>query len=192
MKSTLLHLIVWLLICAATLAGYGYWYHMVASESTTVADLQNQITAKAEASTRVAAARAALADIAGDESLVQSYFVADTAVVPFIDDLESRATAQSADMKVLSVSTSGTAKQSSLVLLLTLSIDGTFDAVMRTIGSVEYSPYDLSLSKLAVTKSGKNAWHADLQLTIGSVSGSQATSTSPTASPTVSSPKTTP
>jgi hypothetical protein len=177
MKSPYLHLIIWLSICAATLVGYGFWYNTVTGESATVADLQSQIDTKTETSTRVAAARSALAEISGDESLVQSYFVPDTGVVPFIDDLESRAQVQTATMKVLSVSTGGTAKQSNLTLLFTISIDGTFDAVMRTVGSVEYAPYDLSVSKLSVSKEGKNAWHADLELIIGSVSGTQASST---------------
>ncbi len=190
MKSPTFHLIVWLLICGATFVGYGFWYAAVTHESVVVADVQNQINTKTQTATRIAAARTALAEISGDESLVQSYFVPETGVVSFIDMLESLASAQKADLKVLSVSTGGTAQLSNLTLLLTVSIDGTFDAVMRTIGAIEYTPYDLSLSALSVTKDAKNVWHADMGLVVGSVPASQATST-PAISP-VSTATTTP
>ncbi len=178
MKSPFLHLIIWLSVCAATFVGYGFWYAAVAHKSMAVADLQNQINMKTETSIRVAAARTALAEIAGDESVVQSYFVPETGVVSFIDDLQARARAQTAVMKVLSVSTGGTAKQSNLTLLLAISINGTFDAVMRTVGAVEYAPYDLSISGLSLGEDGKNTWHADLGLVVGSVpTMAEATST---------------
>jgi hypothetical protein len=177
MKSPYLHLIIWLAICGATFVGYGFWYTAVANKSSAVANLQNQIDTQTQTSARVAAARTALADISGDESLVQNYFVAETGVVPFIDTLQSLAQAQTATLKVLSVSTDGSAAQSNLVLLLTISIDGTFDSVMRSVGAVEYAPYDITVSQLSVTKDDKNAWHADLELIVGSVPVSQASST---------------
>jgi hypothetical protein len=179
MKSPYLHLIIWLVICVATFVGYALWYNAVADKSTAVAALQNQIDVKTETSARVAAARSALAEISGDESLVQSYFVPETGVVSFIDGLEALAKAQNADMKVLSVSTDGTAAQSNLALLFTISIDGTFDSVMRTIGAIEYAPYDISVSKLSLNQAAKDAWHADMELTIGSVPQSSASTTTP-------------
>ena len=178
MKSPFFHLIFWLVIAVATGAGYWFWYNTVSNESVAVADLQNQINTKTEASVRVAAARTALAEISGDESLVQSYFVPQNGVVSFIDMLEGLAAAQNANMKVLSVSTGGTANQPTL--LLTIGIDGTFDSVMRTVGAVEYAPYDVTVSKFAVSQTAKNAWHADLELIVGSVPSSAATSTAPT------------
>jgi len=178
MKSSLLHLVVWLIIAAAALAGYGLWYASVAEKSVAVADLQSQIDAKTETASRITAARTALAEIATDESIVQSYFVQETGVVSFINDLETRARAQTAAMKVLSVSTGGTKKQSTLVLSLT--IDGTFDAVMRTVGAIEYAPYNLSVSKFSLGKTEKDVWHASMEIIVGSVPVSTATSTSKT------------
>ena len=173
MRYAFLHLTLWLLLCIAALAGYKYWYTLIADKSTTVADLQNQIDTKAEASDRTSSARTILAEIAGDESVVQSYFVPETSIVSFIGDLEARARAQAATMKVTSVSTGGTAARPTLVLSLTL--DGTFDATMRTLGAIEYAPYDISISKLSLAQSGKNIWHADLGLVVGSVPATAAT-----------------
>lgn len=175
MKSAPLHVIIWILVCVVALVGQGFWYDIIVNKSATVADLQNQIDTKTETSNRIASARTALAEIAGDESIVQSYFVPETGVVPFIDDLEARARGQKADMKVLSVSTGGT--KSTLVLSLTIS--GTFDAVVRTVGTIEYAPYGLSISKLSLGKNEKNIWHADMELVVGSIPASSAITTTP-------------
>jgi hypothetical protein len=177
MKSPLFHLIAWLLICSAAIGGYAYWYSFVTNQSTLVSDLENRIRTKTETSIKVAAARAALAEIAADESVVQGYFIPEDGVVTLIDDLQKRARAQSAQMKVLSVSTDGSAAQSTLVLLLSINVTGTFDAVMRTVGSLEYAPYDLSVVKLSLGKDDKSSWHADLQITIGSVAAQSAATT---------------
>jgi len=174
MKS-FFHLTLWSLIAAATMAGYGYWYARIADKSAIVAELQAQIDSKSEAASRIASARATLSEISKDEAVVQSYFVPETAVVPFINDLEARARMQKAALKVLSVSTSGTPAQPTLTLALAL--DGSFDAVMRTLGAIEYAPYYLSITKVSLIENGEGVWHADLEMIVGSVSSRVATST---------------
>ncbi|MDO8593646.1 MAG: hypothetical protein Q7R59_01990 [bacterium] len=175
MKSSLLHFGIWITVCIAAIAGQGFWYAVIANKSVAIADLQNQIDTKIETADRIASARSALAEIAGDESAVQSYFVPETGVVSFINNLEMLARGQTAVLKVLSVSIGGADTQPTLVF--SLSVSGTFDAVMRTIGAIEYAPYNLSISKLALGEDGKNSWHADAELTVGSVSASAAMST---------------
>jgi hypothetical protein len=175
MKSPLFHLLLWLLVFAGVLAGYGYWHSVLTGKSGEVANLENQITTKTQNSARAAAARNALADIKGEEDLVRGYFVPEADIVPFIDNLQTRAHAQTAEMKVLSVSTSGTDKPDNVSLRLVVTIDGTFDAVMRTVGSVEFAPYDISISKFAIHKTAKSAWHADLELVVGSVAADTVT-----------------
>lgn len=168
MKSSFFHLIVWALIAAATMAGYGYWYALIAEKSAAVADLQSQIDSKTETAGRIASARATLSEISKDEAVVQSYFVPETAVVPFINDLETRAQLQKAVLKVLSVSTGGTAAHPTLTL--SLALDGSFDAIMRALGAIEYAPYYLSIAKVSLIENGTNIWHADLEMVVGSVS----------------------
>lgn len=84
-------------------------------------------------------------------------------------------------MSVLSVSTSGTVAQPTLAF--TLTVKGTFDAVMRTVGSIEYAPYDLSITALTIAQDDKNSWHADLKLSVGSVSAARAATSTPKVSP---------
>lgn len=159
--------LITLAIGAAALVGYGFWYAAVSAKSADVAAVQNQIVAATETVSRITAARAALAEIAGDEAKVRAYFVSEADVVSFINALESLGLPQKATVSVDSVATgkSGTRP----ALLLALSVKGTFDAVMRTVGAIEYAPYDIMVSTLSVGQDAKDSWHADLSLVVGSV-----------------------
>lgn len=173
MRSSLLHLSVWILICIVMIVGHGFWYSIIVNKNSTVASLQNQIDTKTETAKRVISERTALSEISSYESVVQNYFVPETRVVSFIDELETRARAQSAVMKVLSVSVGDAKKRPTLVFSVTVS--GAFDALMRTLGVIEYAPYDISISKLSIVKDGRNDWHANMELIVGSMPSSPTT-----------------
>lgn len=175
MKSPLTHFVIALVVGGAALIGYGVWYTTVSAKSTEVAQVQSQITTATESVGRIAAARAALTEIAGDEAKIQGYFVSETGVVAFINTLESLGLSQKAAVTVLSVSAGSSYAHPTL--LLSLSIKGTFDAVMRTVGAIEYAPYAISVSTLSVGQDAKSSWHADLGLIVGSVPSAAATST---------------
>lgn len=170
MKSPLVHAILACSVCIAMITGYGVWYAIVEAKSIVVADMENQISTKTETANRIASARASLAEISGDEDNLRNYFVPETGVVAFINNLEAQGKTLGATVRVLSVSTSGVSTQSALAFTLTLK--GTFDAVMRTIGAIEYAPYDLSISTFSLGQDDKNSWHATLDLLVGSVSAS--------------------
>ncbi|OIO50728.1 hypothetical protein CO131_00025 [Candidatus Kaiserbacteria bacterium CG_4_9_14_3_um_filter_50_16] len=166
MKSSFFHLVFAIVVCVVILIGYGVWHAAIAKEGAAVTTLQSQIDAKTEAINRMSTTQTVLADITGDEAVVQSYFVSETGVVAFINDLEDRGRLLGTVVNVLSVSTGVVPAQPTLVFALT--INGTFDAVMRTVGAIEYAPYDISISTLSVGQDGKNNWHADLKLSVGS------------------------
>jgi hypothetical protein len=173
MKSPLIHFLSALAVLVLAFGGYGIWYSIVSHKSQHVADVQTKIDEATKNVARIASARAALAEIASDEAKVRGYFVPEAGVVGFITTLENLGRSEKTSVNVLSVSTSGTAAQP--VLLLTLSIKGTFDGVMRTVGAIEYAPYALFISKLTVAKDDANAWHADLSLTVGSAPSATST-----------------
>ncbi|MGD0328661.1 MAG: hypothetical protein ABSB00_03065 [Minisyncoccia bacterium] len=168
MKSHFFHFIIALMVAIAALIGYGFWYTTIAHESAVVANLQSEITAKTETVNQIVSAQTAFAEITEDEAALQGYFVPGTSVVSFIDGLEAQGKSLRAIVSVLSVSTGSIGKQSTL--LLSLTIKGTFNAVMRTVGAIEYAPYDLSISNISLAQDDKNSWHADLNLLVGSVS----------------------
>lgn len=176
MRSSFTHFVFALILGVVVSSSYGFWYLTISQKSSEVANLQNQIMVESENVSRIASARSALAEIAGDEANVQSYFVSEANIVPFINDLEARGLREKATAAVLSVSKGGSSSEPSL-LLLTVSLKGTFDAIMRTIGAIEYAPYDVSISTLSIEQDVKNSWHANLTLTVGTVSLSTATST---------------
>jgi len=167
MKSSLSHMLIWVCICATTFVGYGFWHSIIANKSIAVENMQNQIDTKIEMVDRIASARTTLADVSGSEIAIQSYFIAETEIVSFIDTLEAYARAQNATMKVLSVSTSKAGTQPTLAFLLT--INGTFDAIMRTVGTIEYAPYNLSIAKLSFGKGEKSSWNANVEILVGSM-----------------------
>ncbi len=166
MRSPLLHLVFALLIGLLVSGGYAWWYTILSQKSNEAAVLQGQIAVLQQQSSRVAAARAALAEITDDEARVQNYFVSEDTIVSFINVLQQAGAAQGATLKVLSVSKGGTTAQSTLVLAL--SIKGSFDAVMRTIGTIEYAPYALSIATLSVAQDPQKGWDASLTITVGS------------------------
>ena len=181
MKSPSIHLLLAFLACIAIIIGYGFWYAAVENKSAAAARLEKQIVVKTETTSRVASARASLAEIAGDEASMQNYFVSETGVVAFINNLEAQGKKLGATVDVLSVAASGgrasldSARHDSAesgtqpTLTFSLSVKGSFDSIMRTVGAIEYAPYDLTISALSVGQDGKDGWHADLSLLVGSV-----------------------
>lgn len=167
MKSSFAHLVIAFVICVVGIVGYVLWYATVTERSTAVVELQNQIVAKTETANRITAVRSALAEISGDETAVRGYFVPETNVVSFINDLEARGLSQSSSVDVLSVSTGGTLTHPTLEL--TLTVKGTFDAVMRTVGTIEYAPYNLSIPQFSFGQDEKKSWRANFKLLVGSV-----------------------
>ncbi len=184
MRPSFFHLAGALILCIASFVGYGAWYATLSAKSAAVADLQSRIDAKTETMDRITTARAALAGIANDEALVRGYFVPETEVVSFIDALEAQGEALGTDVRVLSVSTGGA--PASPTLSLSLTVGGTFDAVMRTVGSIEYAPYAITVVALSVTQDVNDGWQADLKLSVGSVPAPRAETAAPASSVRVS------
>lgn len=141
-------------------------YSALSAKSTSVATLEDSIAVKTETVKRIAATRATLSSIARDEMVIQNYFVPETGVVAFIDSLETHGKEQEAVVSVLSVSKSGTTARPTLALSIT--IKGTFDAVMRTAGSIEFMPYDVSIIAFDMEQDAKDTWHAGVKLLVGS------------------------
>ncbi len=174
MKSPAAHFFITVIACVLALFACRWWYTDVETKSVDVANLQQQIYSETQTAGIVGAARAEIARISSDEVTLQNYFVPQTGVVSFINFLEGEGRSQGSSVKILSVSP-GTGTPPTLVLKFT--IGGTFDAVMRTVGTIEYSQYDLYVSQFSVTQDGTNSWNANVGLVVGSINLQTATST---------------
>lgn len=173
MRSPFIQLALATIVCVAATIGYWFWYGAVAATSVSVTMLQGKIDANMGTASRRAAARAALAGMAGDEAAMRDYFVSETGIVAFIDGLEAlgRAIGNTA-VSVLSVSASGLDERPALKF--SLLVKGTFDGVMRTAGAIEHAPYAISISSLSVVQNAKNDWQANIVFLAGSATSTQA------------------
>jgi len=173
MKFRFIQLIIAITAAVIALIIYGFLYEFISNKSTTIAALQEQIASKTETMGRIASARATLSEIAGAEAVVQNYFVPGTGVVEFINGLEAQGKAQGATTSVLSVSTGSIGTQPTLKF--SLAIKGPFDAVMRTVGAIEYAPYDLSTAGFSIKQDEKNSWNANMNIIVGSMNTATST-----------------
>lgn len=159
-------LILGLLVAFLAFVAYGAAYGAVSAKSAEVSALQDQINLRTATVNRLTTARATLAELSTDETSVANYFVPQSGIVSFIDNLEATGRALGANVQTQSVSTGGTSVRPTLDLSLTA--DGTFDAVMRTVGAIEYAPYAISITRLSVGALDKGSWEAQMELLVGS------------------------
>jgi hypothetical protein len=167
MRSSLASLAGALVIFLIVVVGYGAWYTRVAEKSARVAELQQNIATKNETISRIATARATLQENTSPAHNLAQYVVAEEEVVSFISVLEEIARERGSALQVVAVSASDDAKTAP-TLSFTLGIDGTFPALMQTLGAIEYAPYAISFSGLTLAKGEKSGWHAEVRMLVGS------------------------
>ena len=148
------------------LIGYASLRNVVAGKSVAVASLSGKIQQRNDATSRITATRSALAELAGNEVAVQNYFVPQASVVSFINDLQDRGSVLGATVDIASVA--ATSDKQHPMLQLVINIQGAFDAVLRTLGSIEYAPYDLSITRLSLNLDANGVWVASADLSVGS------------------------
>lgn len=168
-RISLIQLVVALAVFAAVLGVYGFWYSLVGKSSVEAAALSEEIRTKSQDSARVAAAKVALESLAEDEAAMRAYLVREKDIVPFLGTLEDTGTSLGAGVEVVSVSAESKGERSQL--LLSLKITGSFDAVLRTLGAIEYGPYDSAIQSVTfdtVPVEGTAAvWTAAATFTLG-------------------------
>ena len=89
-----------------------------------------------------------------DAAEIRQYILGKEDVEPFLETLQSGGRSLGTKIEVLSVSDAPIAGHPRIALSITIT--GTFDAVMRTLGSIEYGPYDGVLTNLTLDTSGSD------------------------------------
>ena len=145
-RVTLIHLILAALLTLGMLGAYVFWFTAVGKASVETAVLAENIRAKSQELEKVAAAKVALEALAEDEASIRGYLVREAEIVPFLGRLEDTGTNFGAQVEVVSVATETLAERNRI--MLSVKIEGTFDAVLRTLGSIEYGPYDSSVERI--------------------------------------------
>ncbi len=164
------HVLLALLLLAAAFGAYGLSYHIVDQKTADAAAAQSEIESKALEAAQDRQAQNQLAGLEADEAQVSSYFVQTRDVVPFLTAIE--ATGHTFGTKVSVVSVSDAPGTPHGHLTISVSVTGPFDSVLRTVGALEYAPYDISLSNLTLdttdaSKGSASDWSAAATFVVG-------------------------
>ncbi len=108
------------------------------------------------------------ASIIAAESTITGYFVDPDNIVAFLEGVQALGASEGATVTVSSVTASPTPRPH---LDLALRVEGSFDAVVRTTGAVEYEPYDIETESYALTSSDAH-WTGDLTVSVGTTATS--------------------
>ncbi len=173
-RTSYIQLAIALSFLALSVGGVVGGVVLLTQERERAEQLTAEIGTKRLEALRVAAAKEALPALATDETAINQYFIKADDIVPFLETLQRTGTRQGAEVEVLAVSADQGGSQHRLSL--SLRIVGTFDAVMRTVGSIEYGPYDIALSNVTLDTMGEagkkgTVWTAATVFTIGTQPG---------------------
>jgi hypothetical protein len=164
-------------ILVAALLAYGFAYHVLGTVSATVTALANEVAAKKENASAAALAEEELERVTFEEDQIRAYFVVTDDIVSFLEGLQAKGKSLSTNVTVVSVSANPVPRPH---LDLVLRIEGTFDAVARSIGAIEYSPYDLVVTNLTLDSvqnpdGTQGTWTANMKMQVGTASSTPAT-----------------
>lgn len=168
MKPAALQLAIMSVVALLAIAGYVLWYEQVTALDAEAAGLVTEIAAKDAERTRSASARSAEADLAAQEAFVASHLVATGDIVAFLEGLEATGRAYGATLRVASVTGGENSPEGRISL--SLSIAGSFDAVMRTVGAIESGPYAGMVQDLSLDTPDGETWSATGIFIIGTAS----------------------
>lgn len=162
-RDTFLHLGIVTLATLLAIVGYVWWHYEVTSASAEAAKLAAEVETRSDEYSRTTRAKSELAALAADESFVEGRFLPVDEIVPFLEGLERTGDAFGADVSVVSVSDAVGGES----IAVALEVGGSFDAVMRTLGTMEYGTYASSVSDLTLDTTDGERWGATLTLIVG-------------------------
>jgi hypothetical protein len=175
MNRPLYQLVLWIVIFAIALGAYAYWYSMLTAATTAVAQLVEEVNSRTQDEASSAHAANELAQLAPAARDIQNYSVLPDTIVTFLEDQQSLGRSLGAAISVVSVTANPNPRPH---LDLALAISGSFAAVMRTVGAIEYSPYDITVHSLNLSTTNTTAtpgWTAAMTLSVGTASSSATT-----------------
>ena len=138
-----------LIIAGALLAGQIYFLTSI-TDSMTVT--QKAMSEKRAEIAKAAALKNATQALGTSEEVISSHLLQKENIVPFLTSFETAGNPVGATGHVVSVSEEKIATHPKVSV--SILINGSFDAVMRTVGILENSPYDSELTGLTLDSGG--------------------------------------
>lgn len=154
MKGPAVHLSIAVIALLAAIGAYAFGFTLVTGAKQKATELATAIVAKEAEQARGASARTRLAEVASDEEFLAERLVADAGIVSFLETLESAGDPYGAAVKVASVA--GDSADSEGRITLSLSIQGSFDGVMKTLGAIEYGRYAIAPKDVSLIGEGES------------------------------------
>ncbi len=154
MNKNLVPLAVAIVIFLALAGGYAFLYQETLRVNSEAATLVSEIAAKESAQARSASVRARLTEVSESETLIAAHLLAKADIVSFLEKLETSGDPFGANVYVASVSDPVDGR-----ITISLSIEGSFPAIMKTLGSIENGTYVTKASNLTFSASG-DVWSA--------------------------------
>ena len=182
-----------LFLLVITLGAYGYVYNRVSARSVQANTLSQQIKNQNDATVKAALAQTELTQLSTQQAAITQYFISTSDVVPFIEKIQAIGKFLGADVQVVSVAAAPASPYGHLNL--SVSITGTFNAVAKTVGAIEYQPYNTSITSLSLSTTNPAntgtttatstllTWNAAVVFSVGAITNAApstlATSTTP-------------
>jgi hypothetical protein len=168
-RAALIHFLIALSFAFLMLAGYVFLFLSLSSARAGAAAARAEVARMEHEDATLADAEDALAKLAADETLLRSYFVSTSGVVAFLERIERSGDALQSVVEVVSVTEP---KEEGGRLMLSVRITGDFRAVMKTLGSLEYGPYDIQVDSLTldtVPSDDGEEWVAATTFTVATI-----------------------
>lgn len=164
MSRSLAQLLVALGVLAVVSGLYALWYYEVQQEARKSGELQAQIHTTIESAVTAAETSDTLAELAVDEAAIEGYRIKLADIVSFLERIEGTGRALTSSVEVVTVADK---PGSDGRMMITIRVIGTFDAVLRTLGAIEYGPYDSKITSLTFdTPTNGGAWTAVTTLSV--------------------------
>lgn len=164
MSRSLAQLLVALGVLAVVSGLYALWYYEVQREARKSGELQTQIQTTIESAVTAAETSDTLASLAADEAAIEGYRIKLADIVTFLERIEGTGRVLTSAVEVISVADK---PGNDGRMLITVRVIGSFDAVLRTLGAIEYGPYDSKITNLTFdTPRNGGAWTAVVALSV--------------------------
>ncbi len=141
-------------------------YQSISTESAESSSLDFSLSARSLAVARSAQTNELLSNLSSEGAALNAYFVSEQDIAPFVERLQSIGASAGAQVSALSIAESTEGQPG---FAIALSVTGSFDHVMRAVGAIEFAPYDLTISNLALSSS-KGVWQATFTAVVGATS----------------------
>lgn len=166
-RTPYIHLVAAGVLLLVAIGAYVLWYSHVRSLTAEAAQLSSQLQTIGDAGGRTSSVRRELEEIARQEADVYRRFVGNDTIVTYLEAVEATGRGLGAAVTVVSVANAPARAGHPAELQMALRISGSFDAVMRTLGAIEYQAYDTTLANVTLDTPTGESWTAAATFLVG-------------------------